>query len=199
MPLEIIQCQQNTPEWFEARVGLITCSQFNQLLAEGKGKTRRSLLLKKAAERITGNVEEEYENRHMVRGKEQEAIARELYMAQTGAAITECGFMKKDNIGYSPDGLINDNGLIEIKSRLAYIQADTLLSDKVPSENMAQIQGGLWISGREYLDYISYSPGMPLFIKRVFPDTNFISNLKIEIDKFEEELQEVINTIISKF
>ena len=199
MTLEIIQCEQNTPEWFEARTGLITCSEFNQLLAKGQGKTRRSLLLKKAAERITGNTETEYENQHMIRGKEQEAIARELYIEQTGIAITKCGFMKNGNVGYSPDGLINDDGLIEIKSRLAYIQADILLNDKVPSENMAQIQGGLWISGRKYLDYISYCPGMPLFIKRVFPDADFISNLQIEINKFEEELQKMTNIIINKF
>ena len=197
--LEIIECTQNSPEWFEARAGLITCSEFSQLLAQGQGKTRRTLLLKKAGERITGNVGESYSNEHMERGKEQEGVARELYIAQTGVEITECGFMKNDNVGYSPDGLVSDDGLIEIKSRLAHIQADTLLTDKVPGENMAQIQGGLWISERKYLDYVSYCPGMPLFIKRVFPDMDFICNLKIEIDKFEKELQQTIDIIISKF
>ncbi len=197
--LEIIECEQGAPEWFAVRAGLITASEFSQVLAKGQGKTRRTLMLKKAGERITGNAIESYNNEHMERGKEQEAVARELYISHTGSEVAECGFMKNGNTGYSPDGLISDNGLIEIKSRLAHIQADTLLSDKVPSENIAQIQGGLWVSEREYLDYVSYCPGMPLFIKRVEPDKDYIKNLEVELALFEKELQEVIKQLMDKF
>jgi hypothetical protein len=199
MGLEIIDCQQGTPEWFSARAGLITCSEFSQLLAKGAGLTRKTLMLKKAGERITGNPAESYSNGHMERGKEQEGTARELYEAYKGVEIVECGFMKNDNVGYSPDGLIAENGLVEIKSRLAHIQAETLLSDKIPSENIAQIQGGLWISGREYLDYVSYCPNMPLFIKRVYPDLDYVTNLKIEIVLFEKQLQDMVEQILRKF
>jgi hypothetical protein len=198
--LEIFQeLEQGSDLWREVRCGVVTCSEFSQLLAKGQGKTRRTLLLKKAGERITGNPSESYSNDHMDRGKEQEATARVLYVAHTGAEITECGFMKNGNVGYSPDGLVSENGLIEIKSRLAHIQADTLLSDSVPSENIAQIQGGLWISGREYLDYVSFCPGMPLFIKRVEPDKKYIANLEVEIALFEAELQKVIAQITDRF
>jgi len=199
MTLEIINCTQGTEEWKAARVGILTCSEFSQLLAKGHGKTRRTLLLKKVGERITGNPSESYSNEHTERGHEQEDVARQLYISHTGNEITECGFMKNGNVGYSPDGLIGDDGLIEIKSRLAHIQADTLLSDKVPNENIAQIQGGLWISGREYLDYVSYTPGMPLFIKRVYPDLVYIAELIKEVNIFEKELQEIIKQITDKF
>ncbi len=191
--------EQGSPEWKSVRCGVITCSEFSQLLAKGEGKTRRTLLLKKAGERITGNSSESYSNEHMERGKEQESVARGLYETHAGTKIFECGFMKKGDVGYSPDGLISSDGLIEIKSRLAHVQAETLLSDKVPNENIAQIQGGLWISGRNYLDYVSYTPGMPLFIKRILPDIDYIQKLIEEINRFEIELQEIIHKILSKF
>lgn len=200
MALEIFQeLEQGSNLWRDVRAGLITASEFSQLSAKGQGKTRRTLMLKKSGERITGNPSESYSNEHMERGKEQEATARELYIAHTGAEVVACGFMKNGNVGYSPDGCIGDNGLVEIKSRLAHIQADTLLSGEVPTENMAQIQGGLWISKREYLDYISYTPGMPLFIKRILPDLVYIDNLAREIAAFEVELQAVVQQILSKF
>ena len=200
MALELFEnLEQGSIEWKAVRAGLTTASEFSQVLAKGQGKTRRTLMLKKAGERITGNPSESYSNEHMERGKEQEATARELYIAHTGAEVVECGFMKDGNVGYSPDGIIGTTGLIEIKSRLAHVQADTLLSGEVPSENMAQIQGGLWISKREYLDYVSYTPGMPLFIKRVLPDLVYIDNLSREIQAFEVELQAVIQQILSKF
>lgn len=191
--------EQGSDLWRETRAGLITASEFSQVLAKGQGETRRTLMLKKAGERITGNPSESYSNEHMGRGKEQEVTARELYIAHTGNEVVECGFMKDGNIGYSPDGIIDDSGLVEIKSRLAHIQADTLLSNSVPSENMAQIQGGLLISKREWLDYVSYTPGMPLFIKRVYPDLAYLEHLVKELDAFESELQEVIQQIMSKF
>lgn len=198
--LEIFkELEQGSSLWREVRCGVITCSEFGQLLAKGGGKTRRTLLLKKAGERITGNPMDSYSNDHMERGKEQESTARELYIENTGSEVIECGFMKNGNVGYSPDGLVAENGLVEIKSRLAHIQAATLLSDSVPSENMAQIQGGLCISGREYLDYVSYCPGMPLFIKRVTPDKKYIANLEMEVAIFEKELQDIIAQITSKF
>lgn len=200
MALEIFhELEQGGDLWRNTRAGLVTASEFSQVLARGAGKTRRTLLLKKAGERITGNPSESYSNEHMERGKEQETTARELYIAHTGAEVVECGFMKDGKIGYSPDGLVGDNGLVEIKSRLAHIQADTLLSDSVPSENMAQIQGGLWISKREWLDYVSYTPGMPLFIKRVFPDLVYLETLVKELKAFEIELQQVIEQIMGKF
>lgn len=191
--------EQGSDEWRDLRSGLVTASEFSQVLAKGQGKTRRTLLLKKAGERITGNPSESYSNNHMERGHEQEGIARELYVKHSGNEVTECGFMRNGNMGYSPDGLIGDNGLIEIKSRLAHIQADSLLKNEVPRENIAQIQGGLLVSEREFLDYVSYCPGMPIFIKRIHPDAGYIANLMNELELFMQDLKEVVNQLIKRF
>lgn len=191
--------EQGTDEWRELRAGTVTASEFSQLLAKGKGKTRRTLLLKKAGERITGNPSESFTNQHMERGTEQEEIARSLYEQRIGVDIINCGFMKNNTVGYSPDGLVGEDGLIEIKSRLAHIQADSILKGKIPSENIAQIQGGLWVSGRRYLDYISYCPGMPLFIKRVLPDHEYHDDLSEEVKRFEVELCGVVDQLVDKF
>ena len=197
--LEILNHEQGSEDWLAARCGVVTASCFSQVLAKGAGKTRRSYMLRLAGERITGTPAETYTNDHMERGKAHEAIAREAYVEQLGVEIVECGFMRDGNIGYSPDGIIGDLGLIEIKSKLAHLQAEILLADEVPSEHVAQIQGGMLVSGRQYLDFISYCPGMPLFIKHVERDEKFIGQLKEELERFETELCEVVTKLKEKF
>ncbi|MEE9510345.1 MAG: lambda exonuclease family protein [Candidatus Bathyarchaeia archaeon] len=198
--LEIFkELEQGSEQWLQLRAGIVTASEFSQVLAKGAGKTRRTLLFKKAGERITGDPMNTYSNEHMERGTEQEGVARDLYIAHSGNEVTECGFMKNGNAGYSPDGLIGNDGLVEIKSRLAHIQADSLLKDAVPSENIAQIQGGLWISQRRYLDYVSYCPGMPLFIKRVESDLDYQDKLSHALQTFETELSGIVSQLIEKF
>lgn len=197
--LEIINCIQNSAEWLNARCGIITCSEFSKLLAKGEGKTRRTLMRDKAGERMTGSPADSYSNGHMERGKDKEDEIRQLYEDTTGNKVNLCGFMKDGNIGYSPDGLIGDDGLLEAKSRKASVQIELLEKNKVPTENIAQIQGGLYISQRKYLDYVTHCPGLPIFIKRVYPDLEYIENLKKEIDLFEKDLQELIQQIMEKF
>lgn len=197
--LEYIVCTQGAPEWHMARCGVLTASCFKDILAKGQGKTRRTYMLKLAGERITGNPADNYTNLHMERGQEQEAVARQLYIEHSGNQVAECGFLKHDNLGYSPDGLVGDEGLVEIKSKLAHLQADLLLSEGVPSEHYAQIQGGLLVSGRKWLDFVSYCPGMPIFIKRVVRDEPYLDELKVELEKFEKDLNSVIHTLMCKF
>lgn len=193
--LEVYELEQGSDLWKECRLGVCTASNFASVLAKGKGLTRRSYLLKLAGERITGVLAESYSNPHMERGIEQEAAARTLYVDATFNDVIGCGFMRDQNIGYSPDGLINHDGLLEVKSKLAHLQAEVLLSDEVPSEHVAQIQGGLLVSGRKWLDFVSYCPGMPLFIKRVERDEKYIAILKEELAKFEAELCEIVQKI----
>ena len=135
--------------------------------------TARALLMTLAAERITGYVEPIQPSRDMQRGTLDEPFARDAYSEQH-EPVDVIGFMVRDypgfKIGYSPDGLISDAGLIEIKSRNQKIQLKTVLDDAVPAGNMAQIQCGLLVSGRRWLDYVSYCGGMPLYVKRVRPD-----------------------------
>jgi hypothetical protein len=160
--------------------------------------TSRALMLTLAAERITGYVEPVQPSRDMERGTMDEPYAREIY-SERYAPVTEVGFMTRDfdgcKIGYSPDGLVGDDGLIEIKSRKQKIQLKAFLDDEVPAENMAQIQCGLLVSGRDWLDYVSYSGGMPPYVKRVFPDpvwheaiiaavAEFETNATLAIDKY---------------
>ncbi len=196
--LEIIDCEQNSPEWMAARCGIITASSFHKVLAKGQGITRKGYMLSLAAERIRGEAGDSFSNQYTERGHEFEDVARELYIAHTGAEVADCGFMV-DTYGYSPDGLVGNNGLIEIKTRSGHLQVELLLADKVPSEHIAQIQGALMISGRVWCDFISFCPGLPIFIKRVMKDDAYIDNLKTELALFEKELDEMVNKILAKF
>lgn len=141
--------------------------------ADTTSETALGLILTLAAERITGHVEPVQVSRAMERGTLDEPYARDVY-SQHHARVTELGFMVRDfegfQIGYSPDGLVGEDGLIEIKSRVQKIHLKTVLADEVPGENMAQLQTGLLVSGREWIDYTSYCGGMKLWTKRVYPD-----------------------------
>lgn len=198
-PQIMVEIEQGTPEWHQARLGKITASNFADVLAKGQGKTRATYMRKLAGERITGNVAESYKSADMERGNALEGDIFQLYRERTGLDAVKCGFILAGTYGYSPDGLIGDDGLVEIKSRLAHIQIESLLTDKVPSENVAQIQGGLFISGREWIDYVSHCPGLPAFIKRVEPDKDYHAMLGAELAKFEQELQEMVNRIAGMF
>ncbi|MDQ0102321.1 hypothetical protein J2T10_001967 [Paenarthrobacter nicotinovorans] len=143
------------------------------ITADVTSETALGLIMTLAAERITGFVEPTLQSRAMERGQLDEPYARDAY-SQHHAKVTELGFMVREfdsfRIGYSPDGLVSDDGLIEIKSRTQKIQLRTVLADEVPGENMAQLQTGLLVSDRDWIDYASYCGGMKLWTKRVYPD-----------------------------
>lgn len=199
MDLQIFECEQGTDAWREARLGIPTASEFDTVLARGKGggesKTRRTYLLKLAGEILTGEPMYSYSNDHMERGKVMEDEARELYGMVTDAESTRVGFMRRGAAGCSPDSLIGANGLLEIKTKLAHLQLDCILSGELPSEHKAQCQGQLWISGREWLDFVSYWPGLPIFIKRVQRDEPYIARLKVEVEEFNQELAALVKQI----
>lgn len=144
------------------------------LLTVADNDTSRGLLLTLAGERLTGRVDPVRVTPDMWRGTDEEPIARDFYASHKRVDVDEVGFMvREDNgvrLGYSPDGLVGDDGLIEIKSRLQKKHVQTVLNDAVPVENMAQIMAGLFVSGREWCDYISFSAGMEFWTKRVTPD-----------------------------
>jgi hypothetical protein len=143
------------------------------ITADVTSETALGLFMTLAAERITGFVEPTIQSRAMERGQLDEPYARDAYSTHH-AKVTELGFMFRHfegfKIGYSPDGLVGDDGLIEIKSRNQKTQLKTVLADEVPGENMAQLQTGTLVSGRPWIDYVSYSGGMKLWTKRVYPD-----------------------------
>lgn len=157
--------------------------------ADTNSDTSRGLALTLTAERITGHVEQIHENSDMLRGTLDEPFARDKY-AEHHAPVAQVGFMVRDDfgfrLGFSPDGLVGDDGLIEIKSRKQKKHLATILADDVPLENMAQIQCGLLVSGREWLDYVSYCGGMPLYVKRVLPDPKWHEAIIEAVKAFEE-------------
>jgi hypothetical protein len=158
--------------------------------------TSRALILNLAAERITGWVEHTFPSRAMERGSLDEPYARDIY-AERYAPVHEVGFMYREydgyRIGFSPDGLVGDAGLIEIKSRTQHIQLSTFLADRVPAANMAQIQCGLLVSGRDWCDYLSYSGGMPPYIKRVYPDPAWFDAIHSAVEHAEKNIAKFIS------
>jgi len=196
MAIEIYNFDQGSSDWYEARRGIITASNFSDVLAKGQGITRKKYMYQLAGERFTGRVQESYTNAYMQRGQELEGKARELYQEQTGNEVSKVGFIKNGYKGFSPDGLINNGkGGIEIKVALPAIQIERLFADKLPSEHVAQVQGGNHVAELEYIDFVSYCEGMPLFIHRANRDESYISNLRKELEIFENELQEVVRRI----
>jgi hypothetical protein len=201
MSLEIFNdIEQGSDEWHAVRRGIITASVVGQLITPKTIKpatndTSRGLTATLVAERITGFTEPMQMNADMERGTLDEPFARDLY-SEHFAPATEVGFMVRDDwgfpIGYSPDGLIGEDGLIEIKSRRQKKHLATILADEVPLENMAQMQAGLLVSGRDWCDYVSYAGGMPLFVKRVLPDPKWHEAIIDAVAFFEDHAADMI-------
>lgn len=199
MTVQIIECEQNSPEWYAARLGIPTASMFATVMASGRGggesKTRADYMRKLAGEILTGEPMDTYTNVHMERGKVMEDEARDLYAFQKNAEPIRVGFVRNGPKGASPDSLLDDNGGLEIKTALAHIQIERLMNDKLPSEHKAQVQGNLWVCEREYWDFVSYCPKLPLFVKRVFRDNDYIDNMAIEVDRFNTDLAQIVECI----
>lgn len=195
--------EQGTDEWIHARLGRVTASHFGDVLAGGAGKTRTSYLRKLVAERLTGVPNPGYSNAAMQRGKELEPGARSLYATLKGVEVAEVGLVLDDDlmVAGSPDGLIDEDGGLEIKSVYPTTQLDTWLADAVPSEHIPQIQGNLWVCERGWWDFVSYCPEMPahlqLFVKRVYRDEDYINKLGMKTCDFLTEVDELVSKMMA--
>lgn len=178
MTLEVFRdMQQRGEEWRAARLGIVTASLVGRLLTPtlkvADNESSRGVVAALAAERITRTADPERMSADMWRGVEEEPLARDAY-SEHHAPVVECGLMIRHHegfrVGYSPDGLVGDVGLIEIKSRLQKVQMLTILGDDTLTAAMPQLQAALWVSGRHWIDYVSYCGGMPLWVRRVTPD-----------------------------
>jgi predicted phage-related endonuclease len=193
--------EQGTADWQQLRCGCPTASRFADVLAKGRGGgesvTRRKYLLSIVAERLTQEVSESYSNAHMDRGKALEAEARDLYSFRTGADVRQVAFIRNTQIGAgaSPDGLIGDDGMLEIKTRLPELHLELLLTGGLPSEHKAQVQGQMMIAGRQWVDYVSYWPKLPLYVIRVERDEEYISLLRASVKVFSDE----VNALVAQF
>jgi hypothetical protein len=245
--IEYPDLEQRSPEWYEARCGIVTASAvglliskeqpspiesacpdcgsspkqfcvsksrkdrapvktFHGLRVEAAGAlpsrlvtantdTSRGLILTLASERITGRVEETPTSFAMQRGVEEEPFARDEYAKHYGDVV-ELGFMVRDDwgfrLGYSPDGLVGADGLIEIKSRAPKAQVRTVIEDEIPAANYAQLQCGLLVSGRDWIDYVSFSNGMHLWPRRVLPDQDWFNAITDAAMAAEEAIRDIV-------
>ena len=189
---------QGSDEWLQLRCGKITASEM-KLLMTPTGKVAnndktRAHAYELAFQRITGFVEPQYVSDAMLRGQEDEIYARAEYEKHF-APVQEVGFVTTERygftIGYSPDGLVGDDGLIEIKSRGGKYQVQTIATNEVPEEYMLQLQTGLLVTGRQWIDFISYSAGLPVFVKRVEPDRDLQARIVGAAKAFDMRVAEI--------
>ena len=191
--------EQRSEAWYAARCGIVTASVVGKLLTPtlkvADNDTARGVTASLVAERITGHVEPTFTSDDMWRGIEHEPIARDLYSGHHGEAV-ECGFMRLDGdgwtLGYSPDGLVGNDGLIEIKCPRAKGHVATILADAVPTYYMAQLQAGLLVSGRKWIDYVSFCAGLPLYVKRVTPDPAWQDAIVAACQQFEANAAQML-------
>jgi predicted phage-related endonuclease len=188
---------QGGDEWLAQRRGTLCASEIKLIMTPtlkiANNDKTRSHLWELLAQRITGFVEPRYISDDMIRGRDDEIEARRIYHKER-APVREIGFVTNDcwgfTIGYSPDGLVGDNGLIECKSRRQKFQIETIATDEVPEEYWLQLQTGLLVSGREYIDFVSYSGGLPLYVKRVEPCAETQAAIVAAATAFEERIIE---------
>ena len=197
--MQIIDCVQGSEEWFRARAGMPTASEFSTVMASGRGggesKTRRSYMLKLAGEIITGEPMEHFSNGATDRGHAMEEEARAAYSFITDSEPVQVGFIVNGPKGCSPDALIGDAGMLEIKTAAPHILIEKLLKDEFSPEHKAQCQGALWVAEREWIDLITYWPRLPPLIKRATRDEVYIAGLAKAVDDFNAELAEVVDQI----
>lgn len=187
---------QGSEEWLKARLGHVTASVFSNATAGGAGKTRTTLMRKLIAERLTSLPEESYTNSAMDWGTETEQLARDYYAQINDCIVKEVGFVELSaDIGASPDGLVGEDGLLEIKCPNSSTHIGYLLDNKMPSTYVKQVQGQMWVTGRKWTDFVSYDPRVskrPYWCTRVPRDEKIIAELDIKITLFIDEMKQVM-------
>lgn len=195
------EVQQKSDEWFKLRCGLLTGSLVSEFFTLKKNTEIsqdkfNGMVYELAAQRISNFVEPSFTSYHTDRGNIEEIYARQYYN-DNYAPVDECGFVTRDidslvKVGFSPDGLIGDDGFIEIKSRIQKFQIETIVNNEVPAQYMPQVQFGLYVTQRKWCDFIQYSNGLPLFVKRVLPDYNWEKKIESAIESIEVKILDAI-------
>ena len=200
---------QRSDEWFAERLGKVTASRVADVVAKtktGYGASRANYMAELVVERLTGQRGAVFSNAAMQWGTEQEPHARAAYEARTGHLVTETGFVPHPTIpmsGASPDGLIDDNGLIEIKCPNTATHIETLLSHTIPAKYVTQMQWQMACTGRQWCDFVSYDPRMPehmqLWIGTIAYDAALVSELETEVKLFLKELDAQIAALTARY
>lgn len=200
---------QRTEDWYAARLGKVTASRVADVIAKtktGYSASRANYMAELICERLTGAKGESYQNAAMVWGTETEPKARAAYEAETGFLVEGVGFVPHPTItmsGASPDGLVGEEGGVEIKCPNTATHIDTILSEAIPGKYITQMQWQMACAGRKWCDFISYDPRVPekmqLWIKRVERDDKLIDELEKEVFNFLEELETKIDALKEKY
>jgi putative phage-type endonuclease len=194
----IEKIEQNTPEWFAARLGNVTASRVADVIAKtksGYSASRDNYMAQLICERMTNTVAESFSSAAMQWGTETEPLARAAYESLADVLVDEVGYVQHPSIeraGASPDGLVGADGLLEIKCPNTATHIDTLLSNQVPTKYITQMQWQMACTKRAWCDFVSFDPRLPnglqMFVKRVEFDTEYAATLEVEVTKFLAEL-----------
>jgi len=201
--------EQRTSEWFAARLGCVTASRTADVMAKtksGYSTSRANYMAQLITERLTQTPTEGFSSAAMQWGTETEPQARAAYELMTGAEVVEEGFVAHPTIegfGASPDGLVGDDGLLEIKCPNSATHIDTLLAEKVPAKYVTQMQVQMLCTGRQWCDFVSFDPRLPgdmnYWCQRVQADPVRQAEIAEEVQKFLGELDEKLNALKAKF
>lgn len=193
---------QGSDAWHSLRYGWITASRFKDVMSKGQGKTRQAYMYHLAAESVTDQREESYTNEYIEWGTATEPQARAMYEIESGNTVDQVSFICLDGdkkIGCSPDGLIGDDGMVEIKCPKTTTQIETFLSGKMPTIHKAQVQGQLWVSGRQWVDFVSFDPRIDgdasYFCVRIQRDDGYIAEIEAACYAFADELNSIIKLL----
>lgn len=201
--------EQGTDEWLAERAGRITASRFKDVIGVNKSgkflKARDDYMMELAFERLSGVPKHSVSSQAMQWGTEAEPIARESYELSTGLFVDETGLIVHPSYGFiggSPDGLVDDDGIIEIKSpHDEKVHIKTWL-EGMPEQHMPQVQGNLMVTGRQWCDFISFDPrqakSYQLYVQRIERDDEYIHDLLNSLINFEQELQFMIEKITDR-
>lgn len=199
--IEVFDCEQGSEAWLLARLGIPTASEFQTVLRQhGRSpaeasKTRRKYMLTLIGERLTGRPSTNLKLRVFERGHEMEPEARKLYQFAKDVEVQQVGFIRNGDAGCSPDGLVGNSGMLEIKSKEPHILLEVLLKDEIPTEHACQLSGALWVAEREWIDFMAYWPGIEPFIKRVYRDEKAIKSLELGVTMFLNDLADLMEQI----
>ena len=196
---------QRTDEWFAVRLGKVTASRMADVLSKGKSgesASRRNYRIELVAQRLTNQPSEPFTNAAIEHGIASEPLARVAYELKNNRDVIDIAFVEHPTIewfGCSPDGLVGENGLIEIKCPNTTTHLDWMEDGKAPSKHIPQMMAQMACTGRQWCDFVSYDPRLPedlqLFIVRVNRDQEYIDSMEAEVKKFLKEVEETINKL----
>jgi len=197
--------EQRTDEWFKARLGKVTASKISDVLAKirtGEAAVRRNYKMQLATERLTGQKTDSYINQAMQDGIDREDTAREIFEIVRDIKVEQVGFIDHPTIemaGASPDGLLPDNGVLEIKCPVETTHTTNLLERKLPSRYVSQVQWQMACTGADYANFVSYNPNfepkLQLIYLDVERDDEYIEMLEEEVSTFLTEVDDIINIL----